>query len=92
MCLEYSKLLIIFGLLIMGKDIKVFINYLDKACKKTGSQTALANKLGVNKSNISQWKRMGKVPMIHCIEIERLTGVSRRKLNPTINWDYYDCV
>lgn len=66
-----------------------FLKSLDIACKKVGSQAALAEKLNVSKGSVSQWKKAGKVPMKRCIEIERLTGISRRNLNHSINWDYY---
>lgn len=62
---------------------------LERAIKNLGNQTKLSQLLDVHKSNISQWKKSGLVPMKHCIEIEKVTGISRKKLNPSVNWDYY---
>lgn len=62
---------------------------LDKACKIMGTQAALAEALGINTTNISQWRKSGTgVPTHHCLTIEKLTGVKSELLNPSINWRY----
>jgi DNA-binding transcriptional regulator YdaS (Cro superfamily) len=50
-----------------------------------GSQTALAKKIGVRQSHISNWiYRDKKVPAEMVLKIERATGISRHKLRPDI--------
>lgn len=62
---------------------------LDEACKIMGTQAALAKALGINTTNISQWRKSGSVvPAHHCLEIEKLTGVQSELLNPSVNWEY----
>lgn len=53
---------------------------IDQAIKKAGSQSALARLLGIGRSNISHWKRLGFVPAIHALRIEEMFGISARSL------------
>jgi DNA-binding transcriptional regulator YdaS (Cro superfamily) len=39
-----------------------------------GSQSALAEKLGVTKASVSKWARAGRIPPRRAYEIERITG------------------
>jgi DNA-binding transcriptional regulator YdaS (Cro superfamily) len=63
---------------------------LEKAAEIIGSQTALANLLGVSKAAVGQWKEPGRrVPAEHCPLIERATtgAVRCEELRPDIAWD-----
>lgn len=56
-----------------------------------GSMQALAEKLGVTKGAVSQWKLDGRrVPAEHCPVIERLTGSEVRceALRPDFDWKF----
>lgn len=53
------------------------------AIDAAGSISALARLIGLSQPTVSVWKR---VPAHHVIEIEAMTGVSRRLLRP----DLYD--
>jgi DNA-binding transcriptional regulator YdaS (Cro superfamily) len=56
-----------------------------------GSMQALAEKLGVTKGAVSQWKLPGRrVPAEHCPQIERLTGgeVCCEDLRPDVDWKF----
>jgi len=55
---------------------------LEEAAEKLGSKAQLAKALRLTRSAISQW-RNGPPPE-RCIEIERLTGVSRHRLRPDV--------
>jgi DNA-binding transcriptional regulator YdaS (Cro superfamily) len=57
-----------------------------RAIKILGSQTALAEELGVTPQAVQQWEASGKVPVKRVIEIEKATNgkVSRYKLRPDI--------
>lgn len=54
---------------------------LRKAILAAGSQTALADALGITQSAIAQWD---KVPVQRVHQVESLTGVSRYELRPDI--------
>lgn len=60
---------------------------LDKAISLSGGLVALANKLGVRKQVLWNWKERG-VPAEFCPEIELITNrqVKCEELNPKINW------
>lgn len=66
---------------------------IDAAADCVGSQSALADLLGVTKAAVSQWKQEGrKVPAEHCPLIERETSARGRpvtceQLRPDIAWD-----
>ncbi|MAY41705.1 MULTISPECIES: helix-turn-helix domain-containing protein [unclassified Neptuniibacter] len=57
-----------------------------RAIKILGSQTALAEELGVTPQAVQQWEASGTVPVKRVIEIEKATNgkVSRQKLRPDI--------
>ena len=54
---------------------------LAKAIASAGSLTVLAEKLGLTLQAVCQW---GEVPPERCLDVERLTGVSRHVLRPDI--------
>lgn len=59
------------------------------AAEVAGSEKALADRLGVTKAAVWQWKQEGrKTPIEHCAAIERISGgaVTRRELRPD-DWD-----
>jgi DNA-binding transcriptional regulator YdaS (Cro superfamily) len=58
---------------------------LREACRRVGSQTALAAKLGRQKAAVSRWLAE-RVPAEVCPEIERLTGVRCEDLRPDVPW------
>jgi DNA-binding transcriptional regulator YdaS (Cro superfamily) len=66
---------------------------IDRAAEVLGSQTALADLLGVSKGAVSQWKDAGRrVPAEYCPLIERATRergtpVLCEELRPDIAWD-----
>lgn len=63
---------------------------IDRAAEILGSQTALADLLGVSKGAVSQWKDEGRrVPAEYCPLIERATNgqVRCEELRPDIAWD-----
>ena len=51
-----------------------------KAVKAAGSQTALAEAMGVSQQAISKWIRFGWVPVDRAIEIESMYAIPRREL------------
>ncbi len=61
------------------------MEYLQKAIDICGGVTALAQKLGVDQSNVSQWKRRG-VPAVWARPIEKATKgkVKRHELRPDV--------
>jgi DNA-binding transcriptional regulator YdaS (Cro superfamily) len=63
---------------------------IDRAAEILGSQTALADLLGVTKGAVSQWKDPGRrVPAEYCPLIERATEgkVRCEELRPDVAWD-----
>lgn len=48
------------------------MNALDTAIRVVGTQSKLAEALGLSPMAVSQWRKRG-VPAVHCREIERLT-------------------
>lgn len=56
---------------------------IQKAIETAGGSSALAKKLGVYPSNVNYWMNYG-LPAKWVIPVEKLTGVSRHDLNPTI--------
>jgi DNA-binding transcriptional regulator YdaS (Cro superfamily) len=64
---------------------------LDKAVEKLGSMRTLAEKLGVTKGAVSQWKLDGRrIPAEHCPTIEKLTSgeVRCEQLRPDVEWQF----
>jgi DNA-binding transcriptional regulator YdaS (Cro superfamily) len=68
------------------------MNPLDKAINHAGGVTALAEKLGVRQSVVSNWRTRGddpRVPAERCIAIEQATlgEVTRYELRPDVFGD-----
>lgn len=57
---------------------------LEQALERVGGTTKLAIALGIRSQAISQWKTKGRVPANRVLDVERITGVHRHLLNPTI--------
>jgi len=55
-----------------------------KVHKAGGGSTALAIQLGLTKQAVDKWK---KIPPVHCLNVERITGISRYELRPDIYGD-----
>lgn len=60
------------------------VDALSRAAEITNGVGRLAEMIGVSASAPSMWKARGRVPLEHCVAIERATGglVSRRDLRP----------
>lgn len=61
------------------------MNPIKRAADRVGSQTALAEAIGVKQPTISEWARGGRpVPIERCVDIERATSreVMRWDLRP----------
>jgi DNA-binding transcriptional regulator YdaS (Cro superfamily) len=65
---------------------------LDKAARAAGlTLAALADRLGVTRAAVAQWKQSGRhVPARHCPPIERLCNgrVRCEELNALVDWAY----
>jgi DNA-binding transcriptional regulator YdaS (Cro superfamily) len=61
---------------------------LNKAIQISGSQSALARKMGIKQGYVGNWLRSGSVPVERCIQIESVTGGAVRceELRPDIDW------
>ena len=59
---------------------------IEEAFERAGGRSKIRTSLKVSKQTLSDWKRLGYVPSKHCGELERLSGVSRRRLNPDFDW------
>jgi DNA-binding transcriptional regulator YdaS (Cro superfamily) len=57
---------------------------LSSAIERAGGVTALAQKLGVVPSAVTNWRRRGKVPADFACKIEGATGVAARELRPDL--------
>ncbi|WP_091910291.1 YdaS family helix-turn-helix protein [Chitinasiproducens palmae] len=58
------------------------MNAIDEAIAKAGGVVALATALGLDRyQTVQSWQRTGSAPAHVCPDIERVTGVSRRRLN-----------
>jgi DNA-binding transcriptional regulator YdaS (Cro superfamily) len=59
---------------------------IDKAIKKAGGLSALADKLGIRPQTVWNWQDRGKVPPDHAIAVEEATegAVTRYELRPDI--------
>lgn len=57
-----------------------------QAYLKAGGRKQVQASLGVTKATLSDWLRSGTVPVKRCGELEKLSGISRRKLNPKFDW------
>lgn len=65
---------------------------IERAIKVVGSQSALAEALGIKQPTVSEWVRGGRpLPLERCIDIERVTrslgeAVTCEELRPDIPW------
>jgi DNA-binding transcriptional regulator YdaS (Cro superfamily) len=59
---------------------------LDRAIAVVGTQTALAEALGIKSPSISEWRSRGTVPVERCPQIEEATrgAVTRYDLRPDV--------
>ena len=58
---------------------------LNEAIKLSGNQSALADAIGVKPPMITQWlKGIRPIPAKRAIQIEKLTGISRKDLCPQV--------
>ena len=68
---------------------------IEEAIEIIGGQSKLADAIGCTKSQVNHWvptpskAEPDPIPIYRCIAIERATGISRKKLNPAINWDLF---
>jgi DNA-binding transcriptional regulator YdaS (Cro superfamily) len=63
---------------------------IDRAIETAGTLRALAERLGVTREAVSQWRARGVVPPARVLDVERITGVHRHFLNPSIYPDRPD--
>lgn len=49
-----------------------------------GGQTQAAKKLGVTQQAVQYWVRMGRVPALRTLALEKASGVPRTKLRPDL--------
>lgn len=56
------------------------------AYQTAGGRKKVQESLGVTKATLTDWLRWGYVPVARCPDLERLSGMSRRKLNPKFDW------
>lgn len=57
---------------------------IDKAIEITGSQDALARRLGVTSAAISQWRTSGRVPMERVIPLAEVAGCTPFEIRPDV--------
>lgn len=58
---------------------------LQEAIKKAGSMSALGRLLGITPQAVKAWRDgNASLDAMRCVEIEKVTGVSRKKLRPDI--------
>lgn len=64
------------------------MNALEKAVRAAGSQSVLAEAIGVSQQRLSNWLRRknARVPIELCPAIEQATGVKREALRPDVDW------
>lgn len=48
---------------------------LDKILNEFGTQTAMAEALGVRQQSVSEWFANGRIPARRALEVSRLTGI-----------------
>jgi DNA-binding transcriptional regulator YdaS (Cro superfamily) len=56
---------------------------LEEYFETPGAKSHLARELGIEVQAISQWT-VGRVPPLRVLDVERITGIHRHFLNPTI--------
>lgn len=59
-------------------------NFIKKAVKIAGGQAELARKVGVRQPAVHRWIKAKTVPAKRVLQVEKITGISRYKLNPEI--------
>lgn len=59
---------------------------IEEAYEKAGGRPKVMASLSVSKQTLSDWVRWGYVSSKHAAGLERLSGVSRRRLNPDFDW------
>jgi len=72
-------------ILFMNKStLKIKSNPVMEAVRKIGNQLMLAKKCGVTQPTISKWIKKGFIPPRKVLLVEKITGISRFRLNPEI--------
>lgn len=56
------------------------LNPMARAVEAGGGLTKLAASLGVMKQTVHNWRMRGKPPVAYALQIEQITGVSRKDL------------
>lgn len=59
---------------------------IEEAYAKAGGRKKVQESLRVTKASLSDWLRDGYVPVPRCPDLERISGVSRVRLNPNFDW------
>ncbi len=62
-------------------DFKHSAEALDRAAKAVGGKASLADRLGIRRQSIHEWKR---VPAERVLTVEHLTGIPRYELRPDL--------
>jgi len=57
---------------------------IDRAIEITGSQDALARRLGVSSAAISQWRTAGRVPVERVIALAEVVGCTPYSIRPDV--------
>ncbi len=63
---------------------------LEKAISIAGSQSALAERMGIPPQNVNNWLRRGRVPIESCPGVEKAVGrqITCEELRPDFDWAY----
>lgn len=67
-------------------------NQIDRVFRLAGGRRVLQESLRgpngkpLSKQTMSDWKRAGKIPPRYAAAVEKMTGVSRKKLCPDFDW------
>jgi len=68
---------------------------IEQAIEIVGSQSKLAAAIDCNKTQVNHWiptpskPKPVPIPIHRCIAIERVSGISRKRLNPAIDWSMF---
>jgi|TARA_R110000803_G_C11911633_1_gene313331 DNA-binding transcriptional regulator YdaS (Cro superfamily) len=54
---------------------------LREAIDKVGSQSKMAEAVGISQAGVSQWRR---VPIDHIAKVSKITGIPKEKLRPDL--------
>ena len=60
------------------------MNSLNEAIVAAGGMQHVAKALGISYQAVQKWRARGHPPAKRCLDIEKLTGVSRHDLRPDI--------